>query len=204
MHRKLETKRQQTESRDPMNKLPNQIDWFEHRLYLSGFVFILICEWWWWLNGMDNHWIHAAISNNYVPVLVVVMAVVFVIAKVESCICQSNRLENLMTISIVIHTKIWEHFELHTHTNTQVANWFQIICWMKKWHPKWIAHFDRINLRTERERERNGKPTHAKVCFKNMRVRVWTPSTQRIHVYGSFFSTKSFGYSKHANVHFKR
>lgn len=118
------------------------------------FVFILICEWWWWLNGMDNHWIHAAISNNYVPVLVVVMAVVFVIAKVESCICQSNRLENLMTISIVIHTKIWEHFELHTHTNTQVANWFQIICWMKKWHPKWIAHFDRINLRTQREREK--------------------------------------------------
>lgn len=59
--------------------------------------------------------------------LVVVMAVVFVIvkAKVEPCICQSNRLENLTTISIKILTKIWEHFESHTPLEmlqTQVAN----------------------------------------------------------------------------------
>lgn len=40
------------------------------------------------------------------PGLVVVMAVVFVIVKVEPCICQSNRLENLMTISIVIHENL--------------------------------------------------------------------------------------------------
>lgn len=164
-YRKLETKRQhmgrESENcRDPTNKLPNQIDWFEHRLCLSGIrIRINLCIMCVCVVAMETEWhghsLNACREWDLSIGRECKLVFVFgrscrchgrcscIIVKVEPCICQSNRLENFND-DLYHDTRKSGSILSHSYTvilQAQVANWFRIICRMKKWHPKRIAHF---------------------------------------------------------------